>query len=78
MDIEPILIALVGLLFTGNIFFIKKLVDKVEDNNSSALRTEDALRNFDYQLKELKQDIKELRRIEIDVAVLKKTIRGDE
>ena len=74
MDIQSILIALASLLFAGNIFFIKRLVDKVEINNTFSTRMEDSLRNFDSQLKDLKQDIKDLRRIELDVAVLKDKI----
>ena len=75
---QGILIAVASLLFTGNLFFIKKLVDKVEANSSSSSRMEEALERFDHQLKELKQDIKDLRRIEIEVAVLKQQVRGDE
>lgn len=75
---QSLLIAIASLLFTGNLFFIKKLVDKVEANNSFALRMEDAIESFHLQLKDLKIDIKELRRIEIDVAVLKNKIRGEE
>lgn len=75
---QSILITIASLLFTGNLFFIKKLVDKVEANNSFALRMEDALKSFDLQLKDLKIDIRDLRRIEIEVAVLKSKIRGEE
>lgn len=78
MDIQGILIGVASLLFAGNIFFIKKLVDKVETNNSSNQRVENSLKNFDDQLKDLKQDIKDLRKIEIEVAVLKSKLRGEE
>lgn len=74
---QSILIAIASLLFTGNLFFIKKLVDKVEAGNVSSIRTADLMETFGAQIKELKQDIKELRRIELDVAVLKHTIRGE-
>lgn len=78
MDIQSILIALASLLFAGNLFFVKRLVDKVETNNIFSLRMEDLLKNFGSQIKDLKQDIKDLRRIELDVAVLKSKIRGEE
>jgi len=79
MEIQAILIGAASLLFAGNIFFIKKLVDKVDNNNDSTKRMEQTLTGFDIQLKDLKTDIKDLRRIEIEVAVLKdKFKRGDE
>ena len=78
MEIQNILIGVTALLFGGNIFFIKRLVDKVEGNSDSTKRMENTLVGFDSQLKDLKTDIKDLRRIEIEVAVLKSKIRGEE
>jgi len=78
VEIQNILIGVTALLFGGNIFFIKRLVDKVEGNSDSTKRMENTLVGFDSQLKDLKTDIKDLRRIEIEVAVLKSKIRGEE
>lgn len=79
MDVQPILTTAAGLLFAGNIFFIKKLVDKVDNGHDSTKRMEQTINGFDSQLKDLKSDIKDLRRIEIEVAVLKdKFKRGSE
>lgn len=78
MEIQGILISVASLLFAGNIFFIRKLVDKVEGSSSSAQRMELSLRNFDAQLRDIKTEIKELRGIQIDVAVLKSKLRGEE
>jgi len=71
MEFVTILTTIASLLFAGNIFFIKRMVDKVEANNVSNQRMENALHNLDVQQKEIKQDIKDLRKIEIDVAILK-------
>ncbi len=77
MEIQAILIGVASLLFGGNIFFIKKLVDKVDKNNTSNDRMEISFKNLGDQLKEIKQDIKDLRRIELEVAVLKSKLTGD-
>ncbi len=78
MDIQAILIGVASLLFAGNIYFIKRLVDKVDKNNSSNERMEISMKHFHTQLSDIKQDIKDLRKIELDVAVLKSKLRGDE
>lgn len=71
----------VGLLMAGNLFFIKKLIDKIEISSvaaSAATSQVQALQTLLEEMKnkmaELRDEIKELRRIEIDVAVLKSHI----
>lgn len=75
-----ILIAICTLLLSGNIYFVKRLVDKIEDTNKQTAKDHSSVTQLfrevsdvSAQLKEIKQDIKDLRRIEIDVAVLKST-----
>lgn len=75
----------ISLLLGGNIFFIKRLVDRIEstgDKASAALRaTEEQARTLtdlkhtsSVAMSELRSEIKDMRRIEIDVAVLKSAI----
>jgi peptidoglycan hydrolase CwlO-like protein len=73
-----LLIAVCTLLLSGNIYFVKKLVDKIEDTNKQTAKDHSSVTQLfrevsdvSSQLREIKQDIKDLRRIEIDVAVLK-------
>lgn len=68
---QNILLSACGILFAGNIFFFRKVAEKVEKNSTSNERMEAAIEKFDSQLKDLKQDMKDLRKIEIDVAILK-------
>jgi len=63
------------LLLSGNIFFIKRLVDKLEKTATSHEKTSshvskltEAVSGMGDKLREIKADIKELRRIDIDVA----------
>lgn len=80
--VEANVIALAGsviaLLLSGNLFFIKRLVDKIDLTSKAqeAYSTEvsnlsQCVAGVSNQLREIKLDIKELRRIEIEVAVLK-------
>lgn len=69
---------LITLLLGGNIYFVKRLVDKIE---ATATASANASANFTTmnsnvtalasQLREIKTEIKELRSLEIDVAVIK-------
>ena len=79
---EASLLAVTGtiitLLLSGNIFFIKRLVDKIdlaskaqEAHSSQVSKLSQCVDGIANQLREIKIDIKELRRIEIEVAVLK-------
>lgn len=82
MNPSPEILAVSGtiitLLLSGNIFFIKRLVDKLERTASAHETTSGevsqltvAVSGMGDKLREIKADIKELRRIEIDVAVLR-------
>lgn len=79
---EASLLAVAGtvitLLLSGNIFFIKRLVDKIdltsktqEAHSFQVSKLSQCVDGVANQLREIKIDIKELRRIEIEVAVLK-------
>jgi septal ring factor EnvC (AmiA/AmiB activator) len=72
------LIAACTLLLSGNIYFVKRLVDKIEQTNQQTAKDHSSVTQLfrevsdvSTQLREIKQDLKDLRRIEIDVAVLK-------
>lgn len=80
MEVVPnqLLILACTLLLSGNIYFVKRLVDKIEQTNQQTAKDHSSVTQLfrevsdvSTQLKEIKQDIKDLRRIEIDVAVLK-------
>lgn len=69
---------ILGLLLSGNIYFIKRLVDKLDrtaETNEETTATVNQLgrdvSGLGSQLTEIKLDIKELRRVEIEVAVLR-------
>lgn len=62
---------MISLLLAGNIFFIKRLIDRIDSTGEKASA---ALRGVEDQARtliEIKTEIKEMRRLEIDVAVLK-------
>lgn len=63
--------AAIMLLLGGNMYFIKRLVDKIDAAASTAAAANSAVAAMSGFLREIKADIKDLRRIEIDVAVLK-------
>lgn len=82
MSVESTLISLAGVLImlflAGNIYFIKRLVDKVESTSSSATKAWNSITNIvgtvdnmSNQLRDIRTEIKDLRRIEIEVAVIK-------
>lgn len=73
-----ILTAVTSILLGGNIFFIKRLIDKIESTsignseNSNGLATlSKDVNAIGGLLRDLRDDVKDLRRIEIEVAVLK-------
>jgi uncharacterized coiled-coil DUF342 family protein len=78
------LIFVCSLLLSGNFFFIKKLVDKIESTNEQRATINAAVAQLfkevsevSNHLRELRQEIKDLRRIEIDVAVLKSNHKNE-
>ena len=69
---------LISFLLMGNIFFVKKLVDKIEvtseenkDLKGSLGIVKEIVDSVGKQLTSFKDDLKEIRKIEIDVAILK-------
>lgn len=77
----PIIGTCILILLSGNAFFIKRLIDKIELTSNAQASTSlnvghlsDGLAQIGRKLEDIKEDIKDLRRIEIDVAVLKTQI----
>lgn len=73
-----VLTAVTSALLGGNIFFIKRLIDKIEStsignakNHSSLSKLSGDVNAIGDQMRELRNDVRELRRIEVDIAVLK-------
>lgn len=69
---------LLGLLLSGNIFFVKRLIDRVdksadiqEKQSGKISMISEGMNTLGIQLRDLKLDVKDLRRVEIEVAVLK-------
>lgn len=65
-------------LLAGNVYFVRRLVDKIdhtskanESTSAQVAQVSQGLNGLGNQLREIKSDIKDLRRIEIEVAVLK-------
>ena len=79
----PIVSSFLALLLAGNVYFVKRLVEKIDVTASSATNALNSMgsiaqnvNSVSTQLKELKNDIKDLRRLEIDVAMLKVQMNG--
>lgn len=75
---NQIVVIVCTLLLSGNVYFIKRLVDKIEQTNQQTAKDHSSITQLfrevsdvSLQLREIKSEIKDLRRIEIDVAVLK-------
>lgn len=66
-----IVLGVASLLLAGNLYFVKRLVDKVENNSASNSVLSLSVTGIGTQLNEIKSEIKDLRKIEIEVAVLK-------
>ncbi len=79
LNMSPELVAAAfTVLLGGNIFFVKRLVEKVDSTgqghesiNNNVVALTAGMKLLGDKMTEVKQDIKDLKRIEIDVAVLK-------
>jgi hypothetical protein len=83
MEMTPeIWLAIMGLVFStllgGNIFFVKRLVDKIDEtvtghvaNSFRLTELSQTVSGMGVEVGEIKTDLKELRKIELDVAVLR-------
>jgi F0F1-type ATP synthase membrane subunit b/b' len=78
---DPILVSVAGFLIvallTVNAFFVKKLVEKLDETeravNNSALQVTALKTNVDaysVQINDLKTEVRELRKIEVDVKAM--------
>jgi hypothetical protein len=56
------------------LFFIKKLIEKIDSTSGRAAKALDNISSIAVQLQEIKSEIKELRKVAIEVAVLKATL----
>lgn len=70
--------ALLTLLLSGNLYFIRKLFDRVDQTvdaqDSQAVevsKISEGLNALSVQLRDIKMDMKDMRRIEVDVAILR-------
>lgn len=72
------MLTVAGFCFSGmvyvNVFFIRKLIDKIDVASSRAARALDNISVIATQLHEIKAEIKELRHVAVEVAVLKATM----
>lgn len=77
-QINLALVSVAGFCFTGvvyvNIFFLKKLIEKIDVASSRAARALDNISVITNQLNDIKIEIKELRHMAVEVAVLKATM----
>ena len=71
-------VAVLGFFLTGiiytNLFFIKKLIEKIDTASGRAAKALDNISSIAVQLQEIKSEIKELRHVAVEVAVLKATM----
>lgn len=72
-----------AFLLAGNLFFIRRLVNKIDKTGVSASQTRASLkllnatvRGAERELAEIKSELKHVRHIETDVAVLKSFLKG--
>jgi len=77
-DTTTVMLTVAGFCFSGmvyvNVFFIRKLIEKIDVASSRAARALDNISVIANQLHEIKSEIKELRHVAVEVAVLKATM----
>lgn len=75
MDLGSTLLSVAGvfvsLLLAGKMFFIKRLIDKIEMSRDLSRDASKRVEGISSNLREIKSDVKALRKVEIDVAVMK-------
>lgn len=77
-NLLPFAGVLITMLLAGNIYFVKRLITKIDETSlvnaklsSLVSKLSESVGGLGNQLREIKSDIKDLRRLEIEVAVLK-------
>ncbi len=80
-----LLAAACSLLFACNIFFVRRLIDKIDKTEVSSAQTRGSLKLLNAtvkiagrELEEIKSELKHIHRLETDVAVLKSYLHGRE
>lgn len=78
MTTQELLIAggatVISLLLAGNIYFVKRLIDKIDATSEKASEAIRGVKDQGKMLSEIKSELKDLRRLEIDVAVVKSAL----
>lgn len=74
MEATSILCTIITVLLGANAFFIKRLIDKVDNAADQAKAAGEKAASASSAVAEIKADIKEMRRLEIDVAVMKSAL----
>lgn len=79
---HPFIVGIFGLLLAGNIFFIKSLVAKIESTALTSLTTSNlvaslsqSVKNLTAELKEIKIEVRSLKNLEIQLAVLEAQVK---
>lgn len=70
-----LLVAASSLFLAGNVFFLRRLVDKIDDSAQAANRITElrnANKSLEKRLERLESELREIRRLEIDIALLKR------
>lgn len=62
---------LILLLLGGNAFFVRGLIGEIKKANATSSAGALIIENLARQIEEMKNEIKDLRKLEIEVAVLK-------
>lgn len=80
MELQTLLVsagaALVSLLLACNAYFIKRLIDKLDSTDGKAGEALRVSHDNARILGEIKSEVKELRHLEIDVAVMKSSLKA--
>ena len=68
----------IGVLFAGNLFFLRRLVTRIDESSISASKMDGYVTllnqniiSLTASIQEIRSDLKDLRKMEVDVAVLR-------